>query len=478
VTTFQLRSGKMLVHSNLNINARTNMKSISSILPRSSWIAFVIILAIPGFSIGSPDPIRIDARLDRPVIYAGQPGKVVVQVEIRPAMIASEEDRPPVNLALVLDRSGSMRGEKIRQAIEAAQVAVGRLGPQDVVSVVIYDNEIDTIAPAGKAVREYRESIRRELAKVRARGNTAIYGGLTQAAAELRKFSKEGFINRLILLSDGLANQGPSTPADFERLATAFASEDFIVSTIGLGLDFNEDIMTSLAAAGQGNTYFVETAGDLPRIFERELGDILNVAATDLEITIRGREGIKILRGIGREAELGENGIARFRIPQVYGGLDKLALLELEVPEGAPGDRLDLVDIEVAYRVAGGDSIEQQEIVVPVRYSDQREQIAQSVENEVVANVANNVVAESKAQAIAFADAGDNGSAGEVLRQAADELVSEYDSYGAAPQVAPLAEEVEAEAEEVSSLGLSKRQRKIFRSESYQTVNQQEPAAE
>ncbi|MGE9291829.1 MAG: vWA domain-containing protein, partial [Puniceicoccales bacterium] len=356
---------------------------------------------------GVKDPVRVDASLDRPIVYANQPERVVVQIELQPERIPSGAERAPVNLGLVLDRSGSMRGSKMRQAIEAAQLAVSQLGPRDIISVVIYDNEIDTIAPAGRAGEEYRETIRRELSGVTARGNTAIYGGLTQAAAEMRKFAKEGYVNRLILLSDGLANQGPSSPADFQRLARAFASEDFIVSTIGLGLDFNEDIMTSLAAAGQGNTYFVESPRDLPRIFERELGDVLSVAATDIEITVRSRSGIKVLRGIGREAEIEEGAVARVRLPQVYGGLDKLALLELEVPAGEEGERRELVDIEVTYRPAGGGEVLRQELVVPVTFSAAREEIAEAVRDEVVANVAQNRIAESKAKAIAYADAGD-----------------------------------------------------------------------
>lgn len=441
---------------------------------RITLAALIVCACNSLFAGGSDDSIKIDARLDRPVIHANQTGKVVVQIEILPDEIISRVDRAPVNLGLVLDRSGSMRGEKMDRAIDAARLAVAQLGPQDIISVVIYDNEIETIAPAGKAANEYRESIRRELAKVTARGNTAIYGGLTQAAAELRKFGKEGYVNRLILLSDGLANQGPSAPSDFERLANAFANEDFIVSTVGLGMDFNEDIMTTLAAAGQGNTYFVETAADLPRIFERELGDALNVAATDVEITVRGREGIRVVRGIGREAELDENRVARLRIPQVYGGWDKLALLELEVPPGKAGESRELIDIEVAYRVVGSDEVSKQVLVVPVTFSEAREKIVEAVQEDVVVNVASNRVAESKAQAIAFADKGDTDRASEVMRAAASDLVREYDSFGAAPTVAPMAAEVEEEAEEVSSLGLSNRKRKLYRSQSYQTVNQQQ----
>tara|TARA_R100000027_G_scaffold59418_1_gene49741 strand:+ start:8163 stop:9530 length:1368 start_codon:yes stop_codon:yes gene_type:complete len=423
------------------------------------------------------DPIRVDARLDRPVIYANQPGKVVVQISLQPDEIVSEGDRQPVNLALVLDRSGSMRGDKIRSAIEAARLAVGQLGPNDVISVVIYDNEIDTIAPAGRAEAEYRDSIRRALAGVTPRGNTAIYGGLTQAAAELRKFAREGYVNRMILLSDGLANQGPSSPSDFERLARAFAGEDFIVSTVGLGMDFNEDIMTSLASAGQGNTYFVETAADLPRIFQRELGDVLSVAATDIEITIEGREGIRIVKGIGREADLESETVARLRIPQVYGGLDKLALLELEVPAGKEGERRELVDVEVSYRLTKGGAVKRQQVVVPVIYSGVQEEVVQAVQSEVVINVAQNRIAETKTEAILLADEGNIAASGEVLRKVSDDLAADYDGYEMDAVLEAEAKPLEEDARDIQTSGMSNKKRKQMRSESYQTVNQQAVSA-
>ncbi len=423
----------------------------------------------------SSDPVRVDARLDRPAVFADHDGRVVVQIEILPEELSSAKERPPVNLALVLDRSGSMSGGKINQAVAAARTAVRLLGPRDIISVVIYDDRTETLAEAGPADAEYRETIRERLGRVVPRGHTAIYDGLNHAAAELRKFAREGYVNRMVLLSDGLANRGPSTPSDFERLARALAGEDFIVSTVGLGLGFNEDIMTVLASAGQGNTYFAENADDLTWIFERELGDLLSVAATDVEITVRSREGVRLLRGIGREAEMEADSTARFHIPQFFGGMKKLALLEVSVPARPDGVELDLVDIEVAYRLGGEGGILRKQIVVPVRYEARAEKVAALVEDEVVANVALNRIAESKAQAISYADAGENRRAAKTLRETVDDLRSEYDSFGASVAVEEPAAGIDEDAAEIEDRGLSNRARKQYRTDSYQTVNQQAP---
>src|SRR5205085_8842601 len=118
------------------------------------------------------------------------------------------------------------------------------------------------------------------ICSIEAGGNTALHGGVSRGAAEIRRHLDDGhYVNRIILLSDGLANVGPSTPEELGRLGTSLMKEGISVTTIGLGLGFNEDLMTRLAQRSDGNTYFVESSADLPRIFAAELGDVLNVVA-------------------------------------------------------------------------------------------------------------------------------------------------------------------------------------------------------
>lgn len=415
--------------------------------------------------------LHVDAALDRPVVPANQAENVVVQIKIRPELVPSDRERPPVNLSLVLDRSGSMSGEKIEQAIQAAEVAVGRLSNRDRVSVIIYDNEVDTLVASQLATRESVAEIKRKLRRVTARGNTAIYGGLNQAAAELRRHRDEGYIHRMILLSDGLANTGPSSVADFRALGRALAGEDMVISTIGLGLGFNEDIMTTLAEAGQGNTYFVENADELPRIFAGELGDALNVAATDIEIIVRPRGGARIIKSVGREAEF-DGDIARFRIPQVYSGVDKLALLEIRAPEGRVGAVEDLIEVEVNYLPAGEKHARTQQVSVPITYTNEVEQVIAAARKDIAQNVVDNRMAEAKEEAIAYTDAGDRDEAAKRLRVVAGKITADYGFLGDDVVAAPAAE-MSQEADQVEAEGMSNAKRKSYRSDSYQLMNQQ-----
>jgi Ca-activated chloride channel family protein len=415
--------------------------------------------------------LLIDAVLDRPVVPANQAEDVVVQIKILPAIRGCFAERPPVNLSLVLDRSGSMSGEKIEQAIQAAEVAVGRLGERDRVSIIIYDDQVDTIVASQHATREGIAAMKRALRKVTARGNTAIYAGLNQATAELRRHQDNGYINRMILLSDGLANHGPSKVADFRALGRALAGEDIVISTIGLGLGFNEDIMTTLAEAGQGNTYFVENADELPRIFAGELGDALNVAATNIEIIVRPRGGARIIKSIGREVEL-DGDFARFRMPQVYSGMEKLALLEIRAPKGRAGAVEDLIEVEVNYTPAGESRSRSQQVSVPITYTDVAERVVAAARKDVAKNVVGNRVAEAKEEAIAFADAGDRDQAASRLRSVVGKISADYGFLGDEVLAAPSAV-MELEADELQAKGLSNEKRKSYRADSYQSRNQQ-----
>jgi Ca-activated chloride channel family protein len=155
-------------------------------------------------------------------------------------------------------------------------------------------------------------------------------------------------VNRVILLSDGLANVGPDSPEALGDLGASLGKMGVSVTTIGLGLGYNEDLMVRLAEKSDGNHAFVENARDLSRIFEYEFGDILSVVAQDIEIDVRCGTGVRPLRVLGRDAEIiGPRVVTS--INQVYGGREKYVLLEIEVDPRGAGERVPLADVRLRY---------------------------------------------------------------------------------------------------------------------------------
>ena len=157
------------------------------------------------------------AELDRGVLPAGREETAVIKITMEPGHSRHSRRRPPVNLAIVLDRSGSMSGEKLEKAKEAAIEALRRLDGDDLFSLVMYDHNVETVVPAQSARNS--EWIECRIRDIRAGGNTALFGGVSQGAAEVRKHLGDDYVQRIILLSDGLANVGPSSPDDLNGSA-------------------------------------------------------------------------------------------------------------------------------------------------------------------------------------------------------------------------------------------------------------------
>jgi Ca-activated chloride channel family protein len=412
-------------------------------------------------------PVDLRIEFDRPVLPADEVQRAIVKIGLTGCRPERMAERPPVNLVIVLDRSGSMCGDKIEQAREAAVEALRRLDRRDVFSLVIYDHEVSTlISPQAPTDVLWLE---RQIRSVTSRGNTALFAGVSQGAAELRKnLERRGFVHRVLLLSDGQANVGPSSPDDLGRLGAALRREGIAVTTVGLGDGFNEDLMTALAQRSDGNHYYVAESGDLPQIFAKELGDVLDVVAQRVEITIEFPEGVRVIRSIGREAECRD----RYVSFGLSGGQEKFLLVEVEVPAAKADEVRTLARARASFTDASGESRQELRAEGSVRYTRDETLVKREANLKVQTEYAANAVAEAKSQAIALADAGRADEAARVLRENSAQLGSIASSYANAPMAA-VAAQAKKDAEEVEAKGIDNSQRKKMSAEAYQTRNQQ-----
>ncbi len=416
------------------------------------------------------ETVRLNIDVDRVVLPAESTERAVIKIGLDCLRPPRREARLPVNLALVIDRSGSMGGEKIAKAREAALAAVRCLASDDIVSIIAFDSEVETVVPAQRVGRA--RGLEAAICRIEARGNTALHGGVACGAAELRKHIEDNRgVNRVILLSDGLANVGPSSPEELGRLGHSLMKEGISVTTIGLGLGYNEDLMARLAQRSDGNTYFVENSSDLPRIFSAELGDVLNVIARRVVIEIEFPEGVRPLAFVGREGIIrGQH--AELTLSQLYGGQEKFALVEVEVSPSESGAEREIARANVSYE----DALNQRTATITaqrkVRFSADRKVVIGSADHRVQADYAVNVMAVAKDQAIELADKGRKDEAAAVLRLRTAELKTIGDVYsnGAVQSFAAAAA---PEAERLQREGLDNAQRKSYRAESQQAKTQQ-----
>jgi Ca-activated chloride channel family protein len=292
-------------------------------------------------------PLTLETRLGQSVMKTGETQRNFLRVAVG-GCERDKTDRTPVNVAFVIDRSGSMQGMRIAQAREAAIMALKRLNTDDIASVVIFDNHIETLVPAQK-VTDHATFVDR-IRQVGTRGSTAIHGGVTQGASEVRSHKDNRRLNRIVLLSDGRANVGPRDPAEFEALGRTLQAEGISVSTIGLGLGYNEDLMLKLARASDGNHAFAGDAADLIPIFNREFNDVLSSCAQMVSIDVEMKPGIRIVRALSRDGKV-EGQHATFRMNQVYQATEHYVLMEVEVDKvfADAEDNMELGRVRVSY---------------------------------------------------------------------------------------------------------------------------------
>lgn len=375
-------------------------------------------------------PVTLDATLSQSVLPAGQRQNVFLRIGIKSAHVPRTRERAPLNVALVIDRSGSMSGRKMEEARKAALMALDRLGNRDVISVVSYDDRVEVEVPATRATNS--RHMPRRIESLSARGSTAIHAGLLAGAEELRKFKSRDFVNRIILLSDGLANVGPSHPSAFEALGHEFASEGIIVSTVGLGLGYNEDLMAKLARASDGNHAFVQEPEDLAQFFSREFDDAQSVIAQDIEIIIECAPGVTPRKSLGRSARIEGNRIV-YKLGQLIGGTEQTLLVELEAPALEKPDPSQLAKVALSYRKADDGSQGNIEATVEARASASVDEVKASHEKDVLRDATLLEARARKDEAIALRDRGQFERAKQVFEQNISDIKARTASYGFAP---------------------------------------------
>jgi Ca-activated chloride channel family protein len=363
-----------------------------------------------------------------------------------------------------------MSGNKLDNAKEAAIAAARRLDERDIFSLVVYGTSVETVVPA-QTVDDIA-ALERRIRAIEASGSTNLFGGVNQGASEIRKhLSDKRYTPRIILLSDGLANVGPRSAVELGRLGAALVKEGVSVTTIGVGSDYNEDLMTELSQNSDGNTYFVETSRDLPRIFAAELGDVLSVVARNVTIEIVCPEGVRPVRIIGRDGKLrGQR--AEVELNQLYGGQSKYVLVEVEVPATAADRTRDVASAHCTYESALDNQSGQSKGTATAHFSPNQQDILRNVNREVQTDYAANNNAIVTNQAVELADQGKASAAVQILIQRSSELEKQAKQYNNLDLHSQSAE-MKYRAEKLKNEGMGKAMRKWFRADSYQTINQQ-----
>ena len=251
-------------------------------------------------------------------------------ISLKGGQAPEKQERVPLNISLVVDRSGSMSGDKLNYVKKAVNFVIDNLKAEDVLSIVQYDTEVDVVAKSAKVTD--KKALHQKVKQIEARSMTNLSGGMMEGYAQTKSTQKEGYVNRVLLLSDGLANAGITDPPQLQNIAQKkFREERIALSTFGVGADFNEVLMTNLSEYGGANYYFIDMPDKIPQIFAQELDGLLSVVAqnTSLQFGFPSTY-LKCTKVYGYPADIGHDQVS-INLNDVFAEEEKAVLIKFEL---------------------------------------------------------------------------------------------------------------------------------------------------
>ena len=253
--------------------------------------------------------LTLSGHLVQDKIFTGGDGTVSLELTLQAEDVLQKQEKNirHADMVIVLDRSGSMQGRKITDARQAALKLLENLSSQDRFGLVTYSSDVRMDSPLVPVTESARELLVAVINRIDADGGTNLGGGLQEGIRVLTQTAKTGNPGRLILISDGLANEGITDPGALGNMASIAVEKEFAISTVGVGNDFNEQLMTAIADRGTGNYYYLETPESFANVFLNEFHSTRTAVATSLEIRIPLSKGVTLADAAGYPVQIKDN---------------------------------------------------------------------------------------------------------------------------------------------------------------------------
>ena len=377
--------------------------------------------AAPQAASADAGAVTSTVEVDKPVILLGDAGPVYVLVRFAAPDGAPSKTRPRLNLSLVLDRSGSMESKgKLEYLKRAAKQVVDSLKSKDRLSIIEYDDRVSVMWPSSPV--ESTAMIKRLIDGLTPRNSTDLAGGLVAGIEQVQGHADEEALNRVILLSDGLANVGVTDPREIRKLVRAGKMRGVRVSTLGLGLDYNEDLMQDIAESAGGNYYFIESPDQMAGIFERELQTLFKTTARDIGLTFEAGAGVRGIEVFGYAAET-RQGRTEVELADFFAGENRSLLFRLDVDAGRIGP-LSLGTLRFTYHDVAADTERRVETALSIDVSCDPGAVDEAMNKTVIIEAALVEAERRHADAVSLYESGRMEEAQEALRSTAASLAA------------------------------------------------------
>jgi Ca-activated chloride channel family protein len=290
---------------------------------------------------------KIEILASRNAVCRDVPTDLILLVRITAPRSTTEVARPPLNIGLVLDESGSMAGEKLTQATAAAEFLIQQLLPTDRVSVTLFEQQVRTLISSTLATEKAQliDTIRRNYSP---KGGTALHQGWVEGGLQVAKYLDSKAMNRVMLMTDGLANVGQSDPAAITADVKGLSARGVSTSTFGVGRDYNEYLLLAMAEAGDGNAFYIETPVQLADFFQTELNGLMHTIGRKVTLGLAPRSGAVITEVINNLARDEQN---RLQLANLIEENPLEVVLKIRVPPQA--EAAEVLEVAVGWEPPG-----------------------------------------------------------------------------------------------------------------------------
>jgi len=348
--------------------------------------------------------ITLNLMLHNPYALAGARSENYLLCELSGAFMGHRLVRPPVHLSVVLDKSGSMEGKPLEYVKEACRQLIDKLGPVDTLSIVTFAESVDVVLAQSPVTK--KEALKAQLDLIRPRGTTNLYGGMVAGGNQLATVKAPTHLSRVILLTDGEANEGVTEYSEIVGKARQMRRDGFSISGVGVGIEYNEELMRGIAKNTLGNYYYVDAASEIPRVFETELATLFEVVAKNVRLSVDLPKGARLEKFYGREVTA-ENGISTVELPDVVAGDPQNLLLKLAF-DAHPAARFRILKTNLTFEYLGQTIRSAMSAGAVVQFTPDRQRILDSISAKVdsVMRVKDVVAEISRAKQLLSEDAG------------------------------------------------------------------------
>jgi Ca-activated chloride channel family protein len=338
--------------------------------------------------------------------------------------------RPDLNLSLVLDRSGSMHGEKMIRAREAAMFCVDQMLPTDRLSVVTFDDRIEVLFPSEPVTN--KQSMKDLISRVMARDSTNLHEAWRRGGLTVSEHMLDQGINRVVLITDGLANVGITNTDEIVSQVMGLFQRGVSTSTIGIGADFNEDLLMPMAQSGGGNAWHVVEPNDMQHIFQIELEGLIAQFAHTVSLSLIPADGVRIV-DVLNDFELTETG--RYRLPNLQSGSPLDVVVQLTVGAEKAGTQMRLIDLRLGFTPQEAKNAEVLKQAHTVEFASRTEVERSPVNYEVVKTVQFLMNARARNEAMKRMDQGDYDAARGIIGSSLAATRAACADFASAPAV-------------------------------------------